>query len=133
MTRGLLDTSVLIALGEGGLSPDLLPDEAAVSVATLAELHYGVLVARNEETRAVRLRRLGAVEGLFEALPIDRAVARAFGALAAESKRAGRAPRTRVMDLWIAATAVANGVPLWTLNPKDFLPLKRLVAIEPLR
>jgi toxin FitB len=71
----LLDTSVLIAAEEG---PDT---EAAISVISLTELHFGVLVARDEETRARRIRRLGAIEDHFDALPFDAAAARECGRL----------------------------------------------------
>ncbi|HEX9669231.1 MAG TPA: PIN domain-containing protein, partial [Thermoanaerobaculia bacterium] len=102
MSRGLLDTSVLIAREEEDFRAPL-PDEAAISVASLAELHYGVLVAKDDQIRKERLRRLGAIESTFEPLPIDAAVARAFAAVAHAVKSAGRQPRARVMDLWIAA------------------------------
>jgi len=55
--RGLLDTSVVIAAGAAQL-----PDEAAISAATLAELHFGVHLAKDESTRALRLRRLAEIE-----------------------------------------------------------------------
>jgi predicted nucleic acid-binding protein len=101
--RSVLDTSVLV---RGSVEP--LPGELAVSVASLAELHFGVLVAGDATTRAIRLRRLALVERLFEPLPVDDAVARAYGEVASAVGRAGRQPRSRVMDLLIAATAVAH-------------------------
>jgi toxin FitB len=100
----LLDTSVLIAAEEG---PD---DDTAISVVSLTELHFGVLVARDDETRARRTQRLGAIEAHFDALPFDAAVAR---------KRGGQ-PRRRALDLAIAATANVHGVPLLTCNIGDF-------------
>ena len=59
----LLDTSVLI---RGTEDPD---DEVAISVVSLTELHFGVLVAADEEARATRLRRLGTIEESFDPLP----------------------------------------------------------------
>ena len=129
MSRGLLDTSVLIAREREDLEA-VLPDEAAISVASLAELHYGVLVAR-DEVRQERLRRLGAIESTFEPLPIDAAVARAFAAVAHAVKSAGRQPRARIMDLWIAATALTHGLPLYTRNLDDFAALSELVEVRP--
>lgn len=127
--RGLLDTSVLIAREEVG--PGLsLPPEVAISVATLAELHYGVLVAKDDKTRQDRLQRLGIIESTFQALPIDAAVARAFAAVAQAVKAAGRQPRSRVMDLWIAATALTHRLPLYTRNPADFEGLEDLIQIR---
>lgn len=130
MSRGLLDTSVLIAREREDLEA-VLPDEAAISVASLAELHYGVLVAR-DEVRQERLRRLGAIESTFEPLPIDAAVARAFAAVAHAVKSAGRQPRARIMDLWIAATALTHGLPLYTRNLDDFAALSELVEVRPI-
>jgi toxin FitB len=110
----LLDTSVLIAARRG---PD---EEAAISVVSLTELHFGVLVARDEAARALRLRRLGAVEEHFDALPFDAAAARECGRLHALVAQRGGAPRRRAMDLAIAATANVHSVPLMTYNVKDF-------------
>src|SRR5688572_8095710 len=94
--RGLLDTSVLIAREEEAGDRLSLPQEVAISVATLAELHYGVLVAKDDGTRQHRLQRLGIIESTFHALPIDASVARAFAAVAQAVKAAGRQPRSRV-------------------------------------
>ena len=107
--RSLLDTSVLL-----GPPPPPLEGELAISSASLAELHFGVLVATTEAIRAERLRRLGTIERRFAAIPIDDAVARLYGRLAAATAALGRKPRTRVMDLLIAATAVAHGARLLT-------------------
>jgi predicted nucleic acid-binding protein len=109
-----------------------LPDEAAISVATLAELHYGVLAAKTEEIRRLRLQRLGQVEATFQPLSIDAEVARAFARVAHTVKKAGRQPRARVMDLWIAATALAHGIPLYTHNHDDFSPLRELIDVNPI-
>jgi predicted nucleic acid-binding protein len=65
-----LRTSVLI----GAASPGEL--EGAISVASIAELHVGVLVAASDDERALRLQRLGIVEATFDPLPVDNAVAR---------------------------------------------------------
>lgn len=109
--RGLLDTSVLIALEEG-LDPETLPDEGTISVVTLAELHVGVLVAKNSPVRARRLRTLAAVESTFRALPVDESVARRFAEMAANARRRGTRPK--VMDLLIAATAAVHDLPLYS-------------------
>lgn len=110
----LLDTSVLIAAEEG---PD---DEAAISVVSLTELHFGVLVARDDDARALRMRRLGAIEAHFDALPFDAAAARECGRLHAAVTKRGGQPRRRSLDLAIAATANVHGVPLLTYDIKDF-------------
>lgn len=123
--RGLLDTSVVIARSVGDL-----PDEAAISTATLAELHYGVHLAKDDAKRALRLRRLAEIESRFAALPIDETVARAYGELALATTRAGRKVRTRVVDLFIAATARVHRVPLFTCNVSDFEPFGELIEVR---
>jgi toxin FitB len=121
--RAILDTSVLI-----GDDPSLLPDEASISVVSLAELHFGLLLARDSDERARRLRRLGFVEAEFDPVPIDAEIARTWGALASLSVERGLQPRRRAMDLLIAATARALGLPLITLDD-DLLPLSDAVDI----
>lgn len=130
LSRGLLDTSVLIAREEDSQLESSLPQEIAISVATLAELHFGVLVAKNDETRQLRLRRLGIIEATLQPIPIDAPIARAFAAVAQAVKAAGRQPRARIMDLWIAATALALRIPLYTRNPQDFEGLQGLIEVR---
>ncbi len=122
--RGLLDTSVVLA---DDVAP--LPGVVAISAATLAELHFGVLVARSSTVRAERLRRLSFLQRRFDALPLDEAVAASYGQLAAAVVESDRQPRSRVMDLLIAATAHAHGARLYTRNPDDFRGLEHLIDI----
>jgi predicted nucleic acid-binding protein len=108
--RGVLDTSVFIASESGRpLKEDLLPDEAAVSVVTLAELHAGVLAARDTDTRARRMATLDVLSDI-EILPIDADVARVWARLRVSLAEAGR--RINVNDLWIAATAARHRLPV---------------------
>ena len=132
LTRGLLDTSILIALEEAGHLNDILPEALAISIATLAELHYGVLVAKNNSLRQQRLQRLGVIEATFEPIPLDAEIARAYAAVAHTLKTFGRQPRARVMDLWIAATALAKDIPLLTRNAEDFAGLEDLIEVRKL-
>jgi predicted nucleic acid-binding protein len=126
-----LDTSVVIARADA--VPSSLPDEAAISIVTLAELHYGVLVAKDEEVRQYRLRRLGVIEATFQPISIDAAVARAFATVSNAVRLAGRQPRgRRTMDLWIAATALAHGLSVYTHNPDDFVGLENLIEVRPI-
>jgi predicted nucleic acid-binding protein len=120
----LLDTSVLIGAERG---PD---DEAAISVVSLTELHFGVLVAPDEDARANRVRRLGIVESHFDALPFDAAAARECGRLHAAVAQRGGQPHRRALDLAIAATANVHGVPLLTYNGSDFQIIKDLVDVQ---
>ena len=120
--RGLLDTSVFIAQeSDRPLGP--LPEAAAISVITLAELHLGVLMADDPTIRAQRLRTLSAVRSLFDPVPIDPGIAEVFAELVAEARRSGQRPK--IMDTWIAATAVALELPLYTQD-EDFLGMTRV-------
>ncbi|HET7386515.1 MAG TPA: PIN domain-containing protein [Nocardioidaceae bacterium] len=117
----MLDTSVLV----GEHAPEGV--EAAVSVASITELHFGVLVAEDDDERARRADRMAVVEATFDPLPIGVDVARAWGRLAAAVTRRGGNPRRRQIDLAIAATANVEGVPLLTHNRADFEIIKDLV------
>jgi predicted nucleic acid-binding protein len=128
--RAILDTSILIAQEEDPAVEAAIPAEAAISVVTLAELHYGVLAAKTDIVKQIRLRRLGVIEATFQPIPIDAAVARAYAAVAHAVKTAGGAPRARVMDLWIAATALAQNVPVFTRNRDDFKILEKLIDVR---
>jgi toxin FitB len=122
--RAILDTSVLIAA-------DVYPldGELAISAASLAELHFGVLVASEASVRAERLRRLSELQRTFDALPVDDHVATSYGQLAAAVVAAGRQPRARVMDILIAATAHAHSARLYTRNAADLAGIEHLVEI----
>ncbi|MDH4147035.1 MAG: PIN domain-containing protein [Acidimicrobiia bacterium] len=122
--KAILDTSVVLATD----IPEL-EGELAISAATIAELHFGVLVTVNPDVRAERLRRLSVLQRNFEPLPIDDDVAASYGALAAAVVAAGRQPRARVMDLFIAATAHAHGAKLYTRNAADLVGLEHLVDV----
>ncbi len=122
--RAVLDTSLVIATD---VPP--LPDELAISVVTTAELHFGVLVAREQAVRAERLRRLSVLQRTFDPLPVDDAVAASYGRLAAAVVAAGRQPRARTRDLLIAATAHAHSARLYTRNVDDFVGLGDLVDV----
>jgi predicted nucleic acid-binding protein len=122
--RAILDTSVVLATDLGPLEGDL-----AISSATLAELHFGVLVTSDPTIRAERLRRLSILQRTFDALPIDDTVAASYGAIAAAVAATGRQPRARVMDLLIAATAHAHGARLYTRNADDLRGVDSLLDV----
>ena len=122
--RAVLDTSVVIATD---IAP--LEGELAISAITLAELHFGVLVAKQRKVRAERLRRLLVLQRTFDALPVDEAVAASYGQVAAAVVDAGRQPRARSVDLLIAATAHAHSARLYTRNAGDFDGLDDLVDV----
>jgi predicted nucleic acid-binding protein len=126
--RGVVDTSILIDLDK--LEPSALPVELAISAVTLAELAAGPHAASDPEERARRQDRLQRAEASFEPLPVDAAVARAYGRLYAAAAAAGRKGRgRRALDLLIAATAIATGLPLYTRNAADFTGLEGLLEI----
>jgi predicted nucleic acid-binding protein len=110
--KGLLDTSVFIALESGRtLAQEVLPMESAISVVTGAELRAGILAADGIPERD---RRIGTWEASlrFATLPITGAVAGAWSQMRAYLAASGR--RIRVNDMWIAATAAAYEVPVLT-------------------
>jgi predicted nucleic acid-binding protein len=136
--QGLLDTNILIL--PKWISPAELPDEMAISAITLAELSAGPHeVRRNDDQsmydesaeRARRLEVLQRAESEFDPVPFDAEAARIYGRVTAAVIAAGRKPRGRAVDLMIAATAIAEGLPLYTTNPADFTGLHGLVQVIP--
>lgn len=126
--RGLIDTSVVIDLEL--IDGADLPGEIAVSAITMAELAAGPHATTDPAERARRQDRLQRAEATFEPLPVDTAVARAYGRVYAAVAAAGRKARgRRAMDLFIAATAVAAGLPLYTRNPDDFGGLSEILEV----
>ena len=117
--RGVLDTSTVIRLRELR-DPTVLPDEPVITAVTLAELSVGPLVATDERERSARQAHLQQAEADFAPLPFDAVAARAFGQVAASLRRTGRKPAARSYDAMIAATAIANDLPVYTCNPDDF-------------
>jgi predicted nucleic acid-binding protein len=124
----LIDPSVVIDLER--VEPAQLPQELAISAIAMAELAAGPHATLDPAERARRQDRLQRAEATFEALPVDAAVARAFGRVYAAINAAGRKARgRRATDLLIAATALATGLPLYTRNPDDFANLGGLLDI----
>jgi toxin FitB len=122
----IFDTSTLI---EGDELPGGI--EASISAVSIAELHLGLLVAPNEQTRAERAVRLGLVEARFpKPLPVDDRVAREWGRLKAAVRQRGGQPRSRIADLAIAATAIVQGAELVTHNTEDFKIIEDLVDLR---
>ena len=125
--RGLLDTNTVILLPR--LPQAMLPEEPLISAVTLAELSVGPLLAVSESQRALRLAELQQAEIDFDALPFDAVAARTFGQVAASLRRAGRKASARTYDAMIAATAIANELPLYTCDPDDFTGIDGLVVV----
>ena len=128
--RGLLDTSVVIALPHADRSQ--LPAEMSMSAITLAELVTGPHATDDLEERARRQDRLQRAQRTFDAVPFDADAAHAYGRIyAAVTARGRKARGRRAMDLLIAATALAQDIPLFTCNPADFQGLDGLIEIVP--
>ncbi len=109
--------------------PALLPPEPLITAVTLAELSVGPLVATDEGERAARQAHLQQAEADFEPLDFDAPAARTFGLVAASLRRAGRKPAARTYDAMIAATAIANDLPVYTCNPEAFRGIDRLDVV----
>jgi tRNA(fMet)-specific endonuclease VapC len=117
--RGVLDTSTVILLQRLD-DAEALPAEPLITAVTLAELAVGPLVAAEERERATRQAHLQQAEADFDPLPFDADAARAFAGVAASLRRTGRKTSARAYDAMIAATAIANDLPVYTCNPDDF-------------
>jgi tRNA(fMet)-specific endonuclease VapC len=130
--RGLLDTSVVIALPRLRTERGL-PEEPLISTITLAELSVGPLIATTDAERAARQTVLQQAESDFDPLPFDAAAARAFGRVASGLRQAGRTSQARAYDALIAAVGIANDLPIHTCNPDDFTGIEdlRVVAVVP--
>ena len=138
LRQGLLDTNILIL--RAWINPAELPEEMAISAITLAELSAGPHeVRRNDEQdmydeqaeRARRLEILQRAESEFDPVPFGPEAARIYGRVTAAVIAAGRKPRGRAVDLMIAATAIAEQLPLYTANPADFKGLDSVLTIIP--
>lgn len=124
----MLDTSTVILLPRL-TDPDLLPDEPVITAITLTELSVGPLVVGTEAERSARQAHLQQAEADFDPLPFDQAAARVFGRVAAALRRAGRKSRARSYDAMVAAVAIANDLPVYTCNSRDFAGIEELTVV----
>lgn len=127
--RGVLDTNTVIMLPRLE-DATLLPSEPVITAITLAELSVGPLVASTNEERANRQTHLQQAEADFDPLPFDAQAARSFGRVAASLRQAGRKADARAYDAMIAATALANNLPIYTCNPDDFAGIDGLEVVS---
>lgn len=126
----MLDTSAVIRLGDVA-DVATLPEESVISAVTLAELSVGPLVAEDPMVRAARQQHLQLAEADLGVIPFGPEAARAFGQVAASLRAAGRTTRARAYDALIAASALAEGLPLYTANPRDFAGIPDLDVRTP--
>jgi tRNA(fMet)-specific endonuclease VapC len=124
---GLLVSTVILLSELSDTAP--LPEVPRISAITLAELGVGPLVATSETDRRRRQAHLQQMEADLDPIPFDAAAARAFAGVAASLRHAGRKPSARAYDALIAAIAIANDLPLYTVNPVDFAGIDELVVV----
>jgi toxin FitB len=121
----VIDTDVASRLMRGNLPADiadrLVGVNPAVTFVTVGELHRGAVHARWGRRRTGELRRW---IGRVLVLPADRAVAHRWGEITGRALRAGRPLPAN--DTWIAACCLTYGVPLATLNARDFAAITGL-------
>lgn len=122
--RGLLDTSFFVAF-ERSRAPREAPALGAVSALTIAELSTGVQLAGSPEVRSQRQKTL-ALARRFDPIPFDDRCADAYAAVARAVRAAGG--RVRQFDAAIAATAIANDIPVFTQDADDFGLMDRVVS-----
>ena len=118
-SQGILDTNIVLLLPQL-TDPAHLPQDPSITAVTLAELSVGPLVASTVTEQAHRQAHLQQAESDFDVVPFDAEAARVFGRVAADLRSAGRKPAARAYDALIAATAIANQLPLYTANPDDY-------------
>ena len=127
MNAGIADTSVFIARESGRpLEWQSLPERVGVSVITIGELRAGVLAASTLDLRDRRLATLIEASALA-AIPVDERVAEAWAHLRVSLRDAGL--RMGLNDSWIAATALAQGVPVITQDA-DYAAVAGLEVIR---
>ena len=134
MAEVIVDTCVWIDVSQGTLDVDAIYSLAGselvhISAITLGELEFGAQLPNDARERAERTAFLRVVERM-SVLPVTRETAQSFGLLATMMKVAGRNPRPRYNDHWIAAQAHEHRVPLLTSNPDDFRALDVIEVIE---
>jgi hypothetical protein len=127
LAQGLLDTSVVIDLENIPASD--LPLEVAICAITLAELAAAPAATTDVDERARRQDRLQRTESAFDPIPFDLEAARSYARVYAAVVAQGRKPRRRLADLLIASVALAEGLPVITRNPDDFVGLEKLIDV----
>lgn len=131
----IFDSCIWLGLASGQIAQQAVITAAReapifTSAISLGELRFGVEVCADPAERAVRAAYLRQVESR-PVLAVAKDTAAAFGVLAAAVKQAGRSPRPRYNDLWIAAQAIEHGYALLTVNADAFsgLPGLRLLTL----
>lgn len=136
MSGFLLDTNVISELTRPQPDRSVLAwlaavDEPAVylSVATIAELRYGIERLPNSQRRNMLSAWLfGELPQRFDGriLAIDDATAHAWGQVVARAEKLGRP--IGVMDAFLAAACLAHDLTLVTRNEADFRAVTKAVV-----
>lgn len=126
--RAIADTSVFVGIEVRRFDPDQFADfEWGISAITLGELRLGVLQAKDAETASRRLSTYQLAQR-FEAIVIDEAVSDAWALLVSRLRALGR--KVPLNDSWIAATAIAHGLPIVTQDADyDLMPDVEVIKI----
>jgi predicted nucleic acid-binding protein len=132
----IFDSCIWIGLAAGEIDREDVFTAAGdapvfTSVVSLGELSFGVHACGDPSERAIRAAYFRQVESR-PTLAVSKNTAAAFGVLAAAVKQAGRSPRPRYNDLWIAAQAIEHNYSLLTINTNDFegLPGLKIVSLR---
>ena len=135
----LLDTNAVISVLEAVPGESFAGVPATVStqlsIVTIVELTFGVESARRSGSGDLVLRenqRLFA-SSQWRPIPVDMAVALAFGQVSQAALGAGQHPRKRMNDLMIAATALVHGLVLVTDDEALARAVEGVVAVTALR
>lgn len=126
----LIDTCIWVDVERGYLAPTDVArytgeEPVFTSPVILAELAFGVEMAKTEQTRQKRAAALNRLRKKPFVI-IDEMTGEIFGRLAAVLHRNGKSHKYRVQDLWIASQAIQNGLKLLTRNEKDFADIPGL-------
>jgi tRNA(fMet)-specific endonuclease VapC len=109
------DTCIFFRRQPAGFRPRQPLRDCGISVVVLGELEWGVARSRRVDENEAALRDFVSSVQVVE---LDAEVARQYGRLRAHLHAIGRPIGPN--DLWIAAHALARGVPLITHNLSEF-------------
>lgn len=125
--RYLLDTDICVYIHRRrpsqvlGRFQNLREGEAVISVITFGELLYG---AAKSTKRIEALQSLEELKRLLHVLPMDEAVADAYGVIRANLESRGELIGNN--DLWIAAHSLSAKLILVTNNEREFSRVRGL-------
>ena len=131
----LLDPSTLIDIDRGGVEEKVakLDDQGrhALSMVTVTEMELGVNIQYEQDIDPHReaMEQLTRLLARFELFPVSRPVASAGAEIIAGLRDAGR-PVDDLHDIYIAATAQVEQLPVLTANVAHFDPIDDVTVIN---